>query len=97
MKEGSKKKKIAMDVLKLRLTTPRKFGKFASSAVVKYTNKLAKSDCLNKRCIKLHLETVADAITMKYKGSGGITKTYNISDLTSDVNGGRLQLAMCGA
>jgi len=84
----------AMKVHKLRLKKPHKF---APSAVVKYTNKVAKSDCLNKRCSKLHLKTVADAIGMKYKGTGGVEKTYNMSDLTYDVNGGRLQVARCGA
>lgn len=82
---------------KLHLKKPRNFGKFESSAVVKYTNKVAKSDCLNKRCSKLHLKTVADAMGMKYKGTDGVEKTYNMSDLTYDVNGGRLQVASCGA
>merc|ERR1712190_354953 len=71
MKVGSKKE-TTVKVRQLRLKKPRNFGKFASSLVIKYTNKVAKSDCLNRRCSELHLKTVADAIGMKYKGTSGI-------------------------
>merc|ERR1719491_2001794 len=44
-------KESAMKVQKLHLKTPR-VGKFDPNAVVKYTRKVCKSECLNKRCSK---------------------------------------------
>merc|ERR1711957_414132 len=91
-KKVRSKKETPIKVQKPHVKKPRDFGKFTSSAVVKYTNKVANSDCLNERCSKLHLKTIFDAIGMQYKGSSGDFKTYKMADLNYDINGGRLEI-----
>jgi len=86
-KDITKVHKVGLKKVKTQRT-----GKYEATSVLHYTNKVALSSYINARCKKLHLKTVGTVIGMKYKDLAGADRSYNSSDLSYDVQAGRIEV-----